>query len=223
MESLFGDPFSLIFKLFDSNFVLHSMRLKQLILFFLLLPLLTLSQQADAFLSRFFAVQVGETVLLRWTMNAGFTCEDTYIERSSDGISYERIGLIGGICGSPDAEITFEYTDSIPLVNQLAYYRLILGYLGYTSPKTVEFSQYNDEGFFLGPNPFNDYTTLAFENEDKEEFHLFIFNMKGQKVLEIMTTGNEFFIRRSDLETGNYIFRLNAINFNTITGKIIAN
>lgn len=221
MKSLFGVAFSLVFKLFHSFFVLNLMRLKQLILFFLLLPLLTLSQQADAFLSKFFAVQVGETVLLRWTMSAGFTCEDTYIERSSDGIIYERIGLIGGICGSPDTEITFEFTDSIPLVNQVAYYRLILGYLGYTSPKTVEFSQYNDEGFFLGPNPFSDKSTLSFANDEREEHTLMITNLKGKVISEMKTTSDEFIILGSDLAAGVYYFKvIKGINF-LFGGKII--
>jgi len=166
------------------------------------------AQEADAALTRFFAVQVEETVFLRWTMGAGNTCEDTYVERSADGISYERIGLIGGICGSPDQEITFEYTDTVPLVNQTAYYRLLLGYFGYTSPKTVEFVRYNDRGYFIGPNPFSDFTRIAFENDDDEEYRLLVSDMQGRIVLEMMTTGNEFLIRREELGAGIYAVRL---------------
>ncbi len=166
------------------------------------------AQEADAALTRFFAVQVEETVFLRWTMGAGNTCEGTYVERSADGISYERIGLIGGICGSPDQEITFEYTDTVPLVNQTAYYRLLLGYFGYTSPKTVEFVRYNDRGYFIGPNPFSDFTRIAFENDDDEEYRLLVSDMQGRIVLEMMTTGNEFLIRREELGAGIYAVHL---------------
>jgi hypothetical protein len=166
------------------------------------------SQEADAVLTKFFAVQVNETVFLRWTMSAGSTCEDTYVERSSDGISYERIGLIGGICGSPDQEITFEFTDSVPLSNRTSYYRLLLGYFGYTSPKIIEFVRYNDKGYFVGPNPFNDHTRIAFDNEDNQEFRLMLSDMQGRNVLEMNTTGNEFLIRKDDLNAGIYAVRL---------------
>lgn len=179
-----------------------------IILVFGLMFLNSSAQEADAALTRFFAVQVEETVFMRWTMGAGNTCEDTHVERSADGISYERIGLIGGICGSPDQEITFEYTDTVPLVNQTAYYRLLLGYFGYTSPKTVEFVRFNDRGYFIGPNPFSDFTRIAFENDDDEEYRLLVSDMQGRIVLEMMTTGNEFLIRREELGAGIYAVRL---------------
>ena len=188
-----------------------------------LIPLTSFSQEADDVLTKFFAVQQDETVYLRWTMKAGSTCEDTYVERSADGLSYERIGLIGGICGSPDQDITFDFTDTMPLVNRMSHYRLLLGYFGYTSPKTVEFVRYNDKGYFLGPNPFYDYTRIAFENKDNDVFHLIVSDMQGRKVLEKMTTGDEFLITREELRAGIYAVRLyNDMNFDS-RFKIIAN
>lgn len=189
---------------------------------FLLLRLTSWAQDADPYLSKFFAVQVDETVYVRWTINAGSTCNDTYIERSEDGISYSRIGLIGGICGSPDLPVTYEFTDTMPLVNRTSYYRLVLGYLGYSSPKTLEFIRFNDKGYFLGPNPFNDHTRITFKNDENREYRLIITDMKGRQVMERMTTGHEFFIRREELEAGTYMFRLSASNQDAISGKIIA-
>jgi hypothetical protein len=188
-----------------------------------LITINSFSQEADVVLTKFFAAQQDETVYLRWTMKAGSTCEDTYLERSPDGIAYERIGLIGGICGSPDQDITFEFTDTMPLVNRTSYYRLLLGYFGYTSPKMVEFVRYNDSGYFLGPNPFNDFTRIAFDNNDQEVYRLLICDLQGRKVLEMMTTGNEFMITREELRAGMYAVRLyNDMNFDS-RFKIIAN
>ena len=179
------------------------------------------AQQADAVLSRFFAVQVEETVFMRWTISAGNTCEDTHIERSSDGITYEQVGLIGGICGSPDEAITFEFTDSLPLVNRTSYYRLLLGYFGYTSPKVVEFRLYNDQGFLLAPNPFSDFTRLAFENDDDEVHELIISDMNGRIVLEMITTGDEFIIPVLNLNSGLYFFRVFNQDKVLYNGKLI--
>ena len=186
-----------------------------------LITLISFAQQADAVLSKFFAVQVEETVFMRWTISAGNTCEDTHIERSSDGITYEQVGLIGGICGSPDEAITFEFTDSLPLVNQTSYYRLLLGYFGYTSPKVVEFRRYNDQGFLLAPNPFSDFTRLAFENDDDEVHELIISDMNGRIVQEMRTTGDEFIIRRIDLGTGVYSFSVQKTGKVIFSGRIV--
>lgn len=184
------------------------MRIKRLILLFIFFPLISLAQSADAVLSKFFAVQVEETVFMRWTITAGNTCEDTYIERSSDGLIYEKIGLIGGICGSPDQSITYEFTDTVPLFNQKSYYRLRLGFYGYSSPKIVELIRYNDQGFLLAPNPFSNFSRLAFINDEKEIYELIISDMQGRIVQEMSTTSNEFIIPRLDLKAGVYFFRI---------------
>ena len=188
-----------------------------------LTPILAFSQQADAVLSRFFAVQVEETVFLRWTITAGNTCEDTYIERSSDGISYERIGLIGGICGSPDQAMTYEFTDTMPYYNRITYYRLELGYFGYSSPQKVEILRYNKDGIFLGPNPFDDQARLAFINEDGLEYKLLLSNTQGLTIRKLTTSDDEFIISGSGLSTGLYIFRLFSEEKLIYTGKLIKN
>lgn len=183
----------------------------------------SLSQEADVILSQFFAVQLDETVFLRWTISAGNTCEDTHIERSSDGISYERIGLIGGICGSPDQSITYEHRDTLPLPNRLSYYRLYLGQYGFTSPQAVEFIQYNDQGFLMAPNPFTDKARLAFENTTGEEHTLLLANALGKLISESRTTNSEFIIQRDGLSAGIYFYKVLKSGIVIYSGKIIVN
>lgn len=166
------------------------------------------SQEANAILSQYFAVQVDDRIFLRWTITAGNTCEDTRIERSIDGFSYERIGLIGGICGSPDQSVTYEFSDTLPMPNQLVYYRLYLGQYGFTSPQTVEFIQYNDQGFLLAPNPFRDQTRLTFENKLGEEHTLVIIDIQGHIVSEMISSGNTFIIPRGNLRSGTFYFKV---------------
>lgn len=197
------------------------MFIRILILFIALLPLFTFSQQADEVLSKFFAVQLEETVFMRWTISAGNTCEDTHIERSADGISYERIGLIGGICGSPDQSVTYDFTDSVPLINRVSYYRLELGFYGYSSPQIVEIIKYNEQGFLLAPNPFSEYTRLAFENPLKKKYVLIIAEMQGKIVAEMSTTNDEFIIYRNNLSSGQYNFRIFESGKPAFEGKLV--
>lgn len=188
---------------------------------FIQLATLTYAQYADDVLSRFFAVQLDETVFMRWTITAGNTCEDTYIERSADGVSYERIGLIGGICGSPDQSITYEFTDTLPLVNKTAYYRIELGYYGYSSPHIVTFTRYNEQGFLLAPNPFSDHARLAFDNPLKKQYGLVVSDMSGKIIAEMSTTGHEFLLRRNNLSAGLYNFRVMESGIMVFDGKIV--
>jgi len=197
------------------------MVIRKLLLFIAFLPLFTLAQQADEVLSKFFAVQLDETVFMRWTIRAGNTCQDTYIERSADGISYERIGLIGGICGSPDQAVTYEFTDTLPLINRINYYRLELGYYGFSSPRTVEITRYNDQGFLLAPNPFSDFTRLAFENETGDEHRLIITDMQGRVVREIITADEEFIIQSENLASAKYFFQVFQAGVLLFSGKFI--
>ena len=192
-----------------------------LIEMFLLLAFISPAQSADEVLSKFFAVQLEETVFIRWTISQGNSCNDTYVERSADGISYERIGQIGGICGSPDQAITYEFTDTLPLVNRVAYYRLQLGAYGYTSAKIVEFIRYNEDGLLLAPNPFSEYTRLAFENTLKKEYQLIVSEMQGKIVAEMVTTGKEFILHRNNMSSGLYYFYILQSGKIEFKGKLV--
>ena len=197
------------------------MRYRKLILLLFFLPLFSRSQSADEVLSKFFAVQLDETVFMRWTITAGNTCEDTHIERSADGTNYERIGLIGGICGSPEQSITYEFTDTEPLVNQAAYYRLLLGFYGYSSPQVVEFIRLNEQDYLLAPNPFSEFTRLVFENDEDEEYNLIISDMQGRIMQEMTTTGDEFIIPGLDWNSGLYFFRVFSQDKVLYNGKLL--
>ncbi len=180
------------------------------------------AQEADFILSKFFATQAGDEVLLRWTIEKGNTCEDTYVERSEDGSSYNRIGLIGGICGSPDASITYDFFDTNPLPNRQVFYRLMLGQYGFTSPRSVEFIRFNEEGFILAPNPASDLVRLKFENMNDEEHTLMIFNTQGKKVLQRQTRGDEFIISQKNLGMGLFIYRVIKSDKMIFNGKLVA-
>ena len=208
-------------KQFVEIFVSYNMLFRIFILFIALQPLFTFSQQADEVLYKFFAVRQGETVYMRWTITAGNTCEDTYIERSADGIYYERIGLIGGICGNPNQAVTYEFTDTLPLINQLAYYRLELGFYGYSSAREVEFTRFNEDGFLLAPNPFSDFTRLAFENDEENEHELIISDMQGRTVQKMTSMGSEFIILRLDMNSGVYFFRIANSDQVLYKGKLV--
>jgi hypothetical protein len=178
------------------------------------------AQTADDILSKFFAVQQDDEVLLRWTIRAGNTCEDTFIERSLDGIQYERIGIIAGVCGSPDQSVTYDFYDTMPAPNRINHYRLILGLYGYTEPQTIEFIVLNEQGYSIQPNPMGGSATLIFRNPAEEEFMFQLYDMNGRKVMEFKTYEDRIILRREILGSGMFIFSLQGKE-SMLKGKIV--
>ncbi len=198
------------------------LRLCGLIFFIALIffPIISFAQDADAALSKFFAIQRDDEILLRWTIRAGNTCEDTYVERSLDGEQFKRIGLIGGICGSPDNPITYEFYDTAPAPNRINYYRLELGYYGYTSPQQAEFIVLNEQGYSLQQNPMKDKTTIVFQNGTDDEYRFILHDMNGRRVMDFTTTSDRITLYRQELGSGLHIFTLEGKD-KILRGKLI--
>ena len=197
--------------------------MKRLIVCYLVLntSLAAFAQQADSSLSVFLVVQQGEEVFLRWTIEAGNTCQGTRIERSDDGLSFKEIGEIPGVCGSPNQPVSYEYADEEPLRNRTNYYRLEMGALGYTSVVAVDFVILNSEGYSLQPNPVTSTSKLLYENPDNENARICIFDSSGRQVMEYITKEDHIYIDRNLLESGNYIFKILINNSSRTVGKLI--
>jgi len=197
--------------------------MKRLILVYLILitSLVAFTQQADSSLSVFLIVQQGEEVFLRWTIEAGNTCQGTRIERSDDGLSFEEVGEIPGVCGSPNQPISYEYTDEAPLLNRTNYYRLEMGALGYTSVVAVDFIILHKEGYSLQPNPVTSTSKLLYENPDNEDARICIFDSRGRQVMEYITREDHIYIDRNLLDSGNYIFKILINNSSRTVGKLV--
>lgn len=196
----------------------------RILTFIIVLTLLSLtgrSQEADQYLEDFLAVQQGENVFLRWTIKAGYTCDGTRIQRSESAAGFEKIGEIPGVCGSPDASITYDFRDTVPNYNKMSYYRLEMGVLGFSSPVFVEVIKLNDEGYSVNPNPVVDVSEILFDNPDNESHEVCLINTKGEIVYNVVTSSNRVQIERSLLPGGTYIFKILKGNELKARGKIV--
>ena len=72
------------------------------------------------------------------------------------------------------------------------------------------------------PNPFNNYTTIEFENNNSENYTLEIYNNLGQKVrtIENIQT-NKIKIERGNFNSGIYFFQLKNNRSKRQTGKLV--
>jgi Secretion system C-terminal sorting domain len=89
------------------------------------------------------------------------------------------------------------------------------------SSSSIAYSKIDDK-VSLCPNPFSDYTILSFDNPDKHEYTLRLFNAQGQNVLFINKVVSEKIrIERNNIPAGVYYYQLRSEYKVGIIGKLI--
>ncbi|MFC2107150.1 T9SS type A sorting domain-containing protein [Bacteroidota bacterium] len=192
-----------------------------LIILFLLIPFSVIAQNADEFLSEFLAVKQNNTVYLRWTIKAGNTCVGTRIQKSLDNQSFDLMGEISGVCGSPDKPVSYEIYDSLPAIGKTNYYRLEMGPLGLSDPISIDFILFNSNGYSVQPNPLVNSSKLYFENPRNEIHTIYLINQNGKKASELRSNSNFILIQRNSLRSGLYIFKIMKEGVFISSGKLM--
>lgn len=158
-------------------------------------------------LDKFAVFQHNDQVFLSWVMARGSTCNGIQVERSTDNIEFEIIEYIPGVCGSAAEPRPYSYIDENPVANQTNYYRLELGYQGYSETQSLEFRVFS-EGITIGPNPAQDQTEIRFRNPSQDMVNLEIYSISGRLVHETRATSSTLDLDLSTFQDGVYLLRL---------------
>jgi len=161
---------------------------------------------------------VEDQIRLNWAIYGGNTCEGTLIQRSGDGLSFETIGEIAGICGSPDVDVPYVFYDERPLTNRVNYYRLELGSQGYTTILPVEYVVFNNNGYHLSLDPDTRSVVIQFNNDTKADTRFGFYTTNGKLIHSGQTNDSKIFFTPSVFAGQILIFKIfSAIN--SISGK----
>ena len=175
--------------------------------------------QPHPLLQDFSGYQLGNSVFLRWTFRSGSLCEGVRIERSQDGIIFNEIGEIPGICGNPETSVTFTFTDSLPVPNTRNYYRLELGNTGYTTALEVEFIPAGDQGYTI---LYSDQgAELSVENPPGRKGEVSILDISGKSIDSYIFDQRRIALTRKPVIKGIYLFMLRYENGAGLSGKFI--
>jgi hypothetical protein len=100
------------------------------ILFYMVIPGISWAQSP---LTRFSYSSHGKELVISWTLATGKTCNGIRILRSNKPTEgFLEIGYLGGICGSIDDTVSYDFIDSSPQLNQNQFYALDLSELGFS-------------------------------------------------------------------------------------------
>lgn len=179
----------------------------------LLLLILTFSSlaraQQESIYSGFDALQSGKSLTLRWTIKAGYSCFGIGIDRSADGENYDRIGSIAGICGDPNVDEPFEFTDTMSLLNRTSYYRLEFGGVGKSELLETEVIVTGQSGYVFVVRQGEGAVRLYFDNPGFSPAEVRVFDISG-RLLYTSSTRDRFFDIPAQLRerTGLWLFQI---------------
>ncbi len=167
-------------------------------------------------------------VLLTWVTVMEIENDHFSIERSSDGIRFNRIGVKLGRGTTSETSI-YNFEDIDPQ-SEVHYYRLKQvdknGEFHYSPVIAVELSSYGFEVVKVFPNPTYGQLELTLQLPSKEKVIICLINMIGERILlkEVhLDKGlNNVTLKLSDLVSGIYFVRIQERE-NIIVKRIIKN
>lgn len=179
------------------------MRWKILIVWLIILN--SIKGQSIAFVSDFKLIEVEQGVFLNWQIDSGYICQGIDILRSNDGVNFEEIGHISGVCGSLTKDVSYSFLDSSPENGRSNYYRLKINGFGETEILELFFLSIPDDGARVYPNPASQQqVNVKFENSNNDRFLLRVVSLDGRLILSEETIENEFVIPSNELSPGIY-------------------
>ncbi len=178
--------------------------------------------QADPLLGKFSLSEANGQVAISWQIVAGTTCNGIQIYRSSDAITFSRIGFIAGICGSVSEPVSYSFSDTTPVLNAINYYYLELGGVGSTQVIAIEIIDKGHAGYHIRPHPIQNTGTIYFDAEAGNDYILHIYDPSGKKVFSAKTSDDHFDILTSSFAPGQHVFTISKIGHVAgITGKLM--
>jgi hypothetical protein len=174
---------------------------------FILLLCVSMKLSAQKAVRQFEAKRISDKqIQLNWTTVAGLTCQDLFIERSSNNIDFEEVYRHSGVCGSSNEEISYFWIDVAPLPG-LSYYRLLESFGLYKD--TVEvFNPSGNSEIFVFPNPASDQVQIYFGSKPLDTIQLLIWNVEGKLVKETTLEEQSNTLYINNLKDGLYFFQV---------------
>jgi hypothetical protein len=184
-------------------------------LILLLIPIEQFAQSPHPILRNFSGQVANNTIRLSWAIKGGNTCEGTKIQRSGDGLFFETVGEIGGVCGSPDFDVPYTFTDSVPLRNQKNYYRLELGTHGFSAAVSFFFVPLNEQSYNVIYDPAARTAMIYFDNRQNEEIIFYLITTNGRLITKETTHDEVLNFNFQGFSAGVYLLNVQSetVNF----------
>jgi hypothetical protein len=158
----------------------------------------------------FNGAKAGNTAKLAWTIDNSYDYASFEVERSADGINFEKIGTLNAV-DYPNTS-SFSFID-YNILTGMNYYRIKIidknEFVLYT--KTISISNKLDNYFTVSPNPAKDYIVISAAGV-KEKVDIKIFDASGRVVKKLSNqsflNGNALKVSVEDMMAGMYFIEI---------------
>lgn len=167
-----------------------------------------LQAQEHPYIGSYELREIAPGVMVNWSIRGGNTCEGMDVERSLDGVNFTSVYHLEGICGDVDQPMPYRFFDADPPEFRQVYYRIKLGFDGYSSVKDLFVQQLKESDHRFFPNPVLDRATLVVRTASAQGTDLRVFDASGALVYKLdRLPGQEFKLDLADLPAGAYSYQ----------------
>lgn len=162
--------------------------------------------------------------LLKWETAIEINNERFEVERSANGVSFDKVGEVSG-SGNSTYLHRYSFTDETAQAyarqhNQTSvYYRLkqidLDGGFEFSDIRVAEFHNSNFLASLIFPNPAQGNMYLAYELNEAGDVDICVYDFNGRKILNLVdkhqTAGrHDLYLNTDQLATGVYLVRMNS-------------
>lgn len=116
------------------------------------------------------------------------------------------------------AAIYFDFNE--PIITDESFHTIKEDYLEFVVG-TKDIHKANFLSVSIQPNPFSDATVIEVEDSTAQEYYLQIYDMQGRILRNVQQTNNKFTIRKGNLTSGIYFYRIYTSSNKVNAGKLI--
>lgn len=164
-------------------------------------------------ITRFTAKPFNEKVNLHWNTAAEYNVKNLSVERSADGITFNRIIEVMPK-GSISSGASYSSTDHYPF-SGTSFYRLKItdldGSVSYSGIVRVDMPRKAFTISQIYPNPVIDHVTIQVQSDKAQDVQVLVFDMTGRKLLSgsqrLMKGVNNLIVPFMNVASGAYIIR----------------
>ena len=155
------------------------------------------------------AIQFGDSILVDWTLTGGNTCYDMYLKRAEDGITFENIFSVSGVCGGATDQY-YNFIDSEGLKSGTTYSYKITASNGTLESEAVNIQYINagDVQIFVYPNPTTSDINITIDNKYTPRFLVEFYGADGQLISKSMQYENLFTLNTDQMSSNPYLIKI---------------
>lgn len=147
-------------------------------------------------------------VHIECTIRAGNTCNGLRIMRSKDGINFNQIGAVTGICGDERVSVRYDIIDEKPFLNAINYYQVEPGGFDVSETVNIYVSDLKGKTILLFPNPATQSLQILVQPENVPNHTIQISNMNGISMFRSNLLNSKTDLDINHFIPGNYIVQI---------------